>query len=76
MSLICLFKPTEDIFFTIMRSIVSENQQPILILGTQYSIFELESLFGDSLHLFHSDETAIEGKSSECLIVHIIVINT
>ncbi|CAH1131270.1 unnamed protein product [Ceutorhynchus assimilis] len=40
---------------------VSENQQPILILGTQYGIFELESLFGDSLHLFHSDDTAIQG---------------
>ncbi|XP_066156235.1 proto-oncogene tyrosine-protein kinase ROS isoform X1 [Euwallacea fornicatus] len=40
---------------------ISENQQPILILGTQHAIFELESLFGDSLHLFHSDNTTIEG---------------
>lgn len=40
---------------------VTENEQLVLILGTQHGIFELKSLFADSVHLFHSDETAIEG---------------
>ncbi|XP_050308693.1 proto-oncogene tyrosine-protein kinase ROS isoform X2 [Anthonomus grandis grandis] len=40
---------------------IAQNQKPILILGTQYGIFQLENLLGDSLHLFHSDETPIEG---------------
>ncbi|ENN73798.1 hypothetical protein YQE_09576, partial [Dendroctonus ponderosae] len=39
----------------------AENEQLVLILGTQHGIFELKSLFADSVHLFHSDETAIEG---------------
>ncbi|KAL1489268.1 hypothetical protein ABEB36_014201 [Hypothenemus hampei] len=40
---------------------ISETQQPILILGTEHGIFELESLFGDSIHLFHhADNVSIE----------------
>ncbi|XP_076250339.1 receptor protein-tyrosine kinase sevenless isoform X2 [Rhynchophorus ferrugineus] len=40
---------------------VTENQQPILILGTLYSIFELKHLYADTLPLYQSENTTIQG---------------
>ncbi|XP_060523893.1 proto-oncogene tyrosine-protein kinase ROS isoform X2 [Cylas formicarius] len=39
----------------------TENQNPILIIGTEHSVFELEYMLGEPIHLLHSDQVQLQG---------------